>query len=164
MCGRVIAYQRGSPSAFQPTARGGDLEGVYIEGVSLTHGPAGSRQHIWSFVAALFNIQADQICPCSNIEIEWDKPFPEFVGSDYFCDTGNSGSHDPTFFGVYSEDPLWDGVDCPSISTCCEFNTPPWFCTTLDQATSDDIEMRICMDEPIDNEGVDVELFDFYVM
>ena len=36
---------------------------------------------------------------------------------------------------------------------CCTFNKPPWFCTKLDQHTSDDIELRaVCDDEATDNE------------
>ena len=41
---------------FTPPSKGTILawKVVYIDGVSLTHGAAGSRQHIWSFVAALY--------------------------------------------------------------------------------------------------------------
>ena len=50
VCGRVIAYQRGDPEALNRFSH--NLEMPYIDGVSLTHGAAGSRQHIWSFAAA----------------------------------------------------------------------------------------------------------------
>ena len=72
VCGRVNAIQRGSPDAFQPSIKGRNpgLEGVYIDGVSLTHGAAGSRQHIWSFVAALYEEEKLVVllsnCPCTN--------------------------------------------------------------------------------------------------
>ena len=37
----------------------------YIDGVSLTHGAAGSRQHIWSFAAARYETGASTstVCP-----------------------------------------------------------------------------------------------------
>ena len=42
------------------------------------------------------------------------------------------------------------------ISVCeCTFNSPPWFCKQLPQATTEDIEVRICtsqeMDIPLEN-------------
>ena len=55
VCGKIIAYQNGTTNAFAPFVSGGNvnIEGPYVDGLSLTYGPAGSRQHIWSFVAAL---------------------------------------------------------------------------------------------------------------
>ena len=49
VCGRVNAYQKGGVNGFHPsipTSPG--LEGVYVDGVSLTHGAPGSRHHIWT--------------------------------------------------------------------------------------------------------------------
>ena len=44
----------------------------------------------------------------------------------------------------YLYDPLWDGEGCRSTSTCCEFNTPPWFYKSLPQNSSDNLELRLC--------------------
>ena len=54
VCGRILAYQRGWASAFfRAILNTSDtIETAYLSGISLTHGPAGSRQHIWSFVGA----------------------------------------------------------------------------------------------------------------
>ncbi len=60
VCGRVNAYQRGSPNAFHPSIVGAGLEGAYIDGVSLEL--AGSRQHIWSFAGALFEVHMRAMC------------------------------------------------------------------------------------------------------
>ena len=69
-------------------------------------------------------------------------PPPSFVGNDYFCDTGvDTGLSREAF---YSDDPLWDGAGCGPQSTCCSFNSPPWFYKQLPQTTTDDIEMRVC--------------------
>ena len=138
VCGRVIAYQKGSPDAFYPSIRGGQgqIENGYIDGISLTHGIAGSREHIWSFVGAVGERNSDLpffICPCTSKNITWPYQVPSFVSNNYFCDTGNPG---PGFDlnAVYADDPLWDGEGCGANNACCEFNNPPWFCT--DSATS----------------------------
>lgn len=170
VCGRVIAYQKGSVSAFFPSLEGRSpgLEGVYIEGVSLTRGPAGSRQHIWSFANALFEnnngvFTAPNYCSCTDTRLNWPFQLPSFIGNDYFCDTGNVGP-DTTVTDVYSEDPLWDGNGCGPTSSCCQFNNPPWFCKTLAQSTAEDIELRICADEDIGNEDTYIALIDIYTM
>ena len=171
VCGKVIAYQHGSPNAFDSSdvamlrnISAPGLEGVYVDGISLTHGAEGSRQHIWTFAAALYETGESPVyaCRCSNTGKPWPYEVPEIVGDDYFCDTGNAG---PQFDSnsLYM-DPLWDGEGCGPTSTCCEFNNPPWFCTTLPQPTTDDIEMRLCFDQESGNEDVIVSLVDVYVM
>ena len=151
VCGRINALQRGSPDAFMSTIlHNPGLEGVYIDGISLMHGPAGSRQHIWSFAGALYETDPNyaahdrDVCPCTDTNYNWPYQVPSFVGNDYFCDTGNPGPGYSNSRRVYTDDPLWDGEGCGPTSTCCQFNTPPWFCTTLPQPTADNIELRIC--------------------
>ena len=52
MCGRVTGYQSRTPDAFHPYGHEErSLESYYVDGVSLTHGPTGARQHIWTFAA-----------------------------------------------------------------------------------------------------------------
>ena len=170
VCGRVIGYQRGSPSAFA-SSLGRGLEDVYLDGVSITYGPVGSRQHIWSFAGALHDhpeggFDQNDNCPCSDINHVGPAaatPAPPFIHNNYFCDSGNRGPG-VSITEVYTSDPLWDGAGCTATSSCCELNNPPWFCTTLDQATSEDIEVRICLDNPTSFEDVDVELVDIYTM
>ena len=175
VCGRVNAYQKGSPDAFDPSVRGifdvqnPGLEDPYIDGVSLTYGTAGSHQHIWSFVSALYEtddqIRSNQVsvCPCTTLR-GWPSRYmvPSFIGSNYFCDTGNTGPGF-NFSTIYADDPLWDGEGCDFTSTCCEFNNPPWFCTTLPQATAEDMEVGICHDEGVSNEDSIISLIDIYV-
>ena len=61
---------------------------------------------------------------------------------------------------VYSDNPLWDGEGYGLTNACCEFNNPPWFCTTLPQLTTDDLELRICHDQHASDENVLVSLVD----
>ncbi len=165
VCGRVLAYQKGDPEAL--LHRNIDLEGAYIDGVSLTHGAAGSRQHIWSFVVASYetysNYNPQHNCPCTNINVPWPYQIPSFVGNDYFCETGNPGPEQSTTV-IYADDPLWDGEGCGPTSACCEFNNPPWFCTTLPQPTTDDIELRICAANSANNEDAVVTFIDVNIM
>ena len=173
VCGRINAVQKGRPDAFHLSIEGRNpgLEGIYIDGVSLTHGAAGSRQHIWTFVAAIYETRTSPslyvpawTCPCSNININWPFQIPSFVGENYFCDTGNRGPGDSDHSTVFSDDPLWDGEGCGPTSTCCQVNNPPWFCTALPQPTTDDIEVRICDDQPRSNEDIYVQYVDIHVM
>ena len=168
VCGRIIGYQEATTDAFDPSnSANPGLEGAYIDGLSLTHGAAGSRQHIWSFASALYeadpNYRTTWTCPCTNSNINWPHRIPSFIGNNYFCDTGNPGPGF-SYSVVYSDDPLWDGQGCGPTSTCCEFNNPPWFCTTLPRPTNDDIELRICSNQARSNEDTLVSLIDLHIM
>ena len=166
VCGRVIALQKGTTDAFHIGDQQTGIENAYVDGVSLTHGAAGSRQHIWTFAATLYEndptYRTEQACPCTNTNFNWPHRIPSFIGNNYFCDTGNPGpGHSPT--EVYQDDPLWDGEGCGPTSTCCQLNNPPWFCTTLPQPTTDDIELRICGREGTSDEDVIIQIADIYV-
>ena len=102
-------------------------------------------------------------CRCTNTAINWQYQVPSIIGNDYFCDTGNSGPGFQYRF-VYSDDPLWDGEGCGPTNACCQLNNPPWFCKTLPQATTDDIELRICNDDSIPNEDTLVTFIEIFIM
>ena len=144
VCGRIIAYHKGLSYGFSTKLfRSSNLEGPYLSGISLTHGQPGTRQHIWTFVGALNEGINEYNCPCAYSKTTWPHPVPSFIGNDYFCDTGN---HRPQWYSFedFYNDPLWDGEGCISTSSCCEFNSPPWFYKSLPQPTTDDLEMRQC--------------------
>lgn len=166
VCGRVIGYQYGTPTGFYtPYVSGNSIDGPYLEGVSLTYGQ-NPRKHIWSFANALQEADGHQnnqhICPCSSPSCTMQRYIPNFVGNDYFCD---SGIRDGWRNGIlYTNDPLWDGQGCELRSTCCTFNSPPWFCKTLPQPTNEDIEVRICADQDsFQDEDSPIELIELYV-
>ena len=160
VCGRIRGYQFGATSAFYRYIRG--VDSYYVDGVSLTHGDAGSRQHIWTFAAGLTEVDThyfSEICPCGAHNF---SHVPAFVGDDFFCE---SGFHSPWRFQyiLFPDDVLWDGQNCTSTSTCCQLNNPPWFTKNLTNATTDDIELRICTNSPPDRDDVPVELIELYV-
>ena len=152
VCGRIIGYQYASTNAFNYNR---NIDTYYVDGVSLTHG--NPRQHIWTFAAAA---DENNICPCTNTSTPSTESPPEYVGNDYFCDTGSRTYSSGTF---YSEDPLWDGAGCGPLSSCCSFNNPPWFYKQLSQHTTDDIEMRVCRNQGASNEDIALEMVDVFI-
>ena len=157
VCGRIVGYQIGTPSGF----RFGEstIDGHYLAGISLTHGRV--RQHIWSFVNAKGEGYTTEVCPC--ISGSQDNP-PSFIDNDFFCDTAVSRSIETPVDGqFYPDNPLWDGQGCGSASTCCEFNSPPWFCKQLTQSTTDDIELRICENSGPDDDDSPFEIVELYI-
>jgi len=160
VCGRVIGYGYRTPDAFRQLAGPQTIEGHYVDGVSLTHGPPGARQHVWTFADASIETVSEYSCPCAG-----GRAPPTFVGNDYFCESGKPATTSNNI--LYASDPLWDGQGCGS-PPCCELTSPPgvtapWFCKQLPQATTDDIEVRICGDQETTDEDTLVELIELYI-
>ena len=170
VCGKVLAYQRGTPDAFDCCTNSEarrSLEQPYVDGVSLTHGQVGSRRHIWTFAAAVYeqkypNYVPRYNCACTNTNYKWPFEIPSFIGGNYFCDTGNPGPR-ASFIVTYCDDPLWDGQGCGPSNTCCELNRPPWFCVQLDEVSREDLEVRICSDQSSIEEDILVSYVEVYV-
>lgn len=162
VCGRIRGYQYGSTFTFLLYFNYScckSIEKAYLDGVSLTYGAEGKRQHIWSFASAYNQIEsnADVFCPTNRSET------PPFVGDDFFCDSGYAG----TGFGGYvyhTNDPLWDGMGCDADPLArCKINNPPWFSKTLPSSIQDDIELRICAGNGISDSDTPVDLIELYV-
>ena len=109
VCGRIKGYQFGLTDAFWQFQQG--IDGQYIDGVSLTHGRSGSREHIWTFAAGWTESDQNIIyrCPCDTSN---NDTVPSFVGNDYFCESGVNSAWSGLIF--YPDDPLWDGENCTS--------------------------------------------------
>ena len=164
VCGRIRAYQWGLPDAFHEyiSNRQTTIDSVYVDGLSLTHG--SPRQHIWTFAnGARENNEPSArstSCPC-------DTPggisVPPFVGEDYFCESGYVHGSGSFWFMLHSDDILWDGKDCHSTSMCCSFNNPPYFTKILNQMTTDDLELRMCLHGTSAVDNIAVELIELYI-
>ncbi len=144
VCGRIRGYQYGWTYAFQYGLSSKSIESWYVDGVSVTHGPPGSRKHVWTFATGYReSYYGGAACPCApNADLSRIR-VPSFVGQDYFCESGVSGRS--TFIRFYPEDPLWDGDGCTLAgNTCCQFNNPPYFTKQLNTTTGDDLEVRAC--------------------
>ncbi len=152
VCGRIIgSYNIASRlTGFGSLTGGtGTVDGLYVEGISLTHG-SSPRTHVWTFAATNELRGPSNICPC--VAVSAPQP-PSFVGSNYFCDS--------TFL------PLWDGNECSGsmVDMCSctvdEGNGPPFFLRTFDNPVAEDIEMRLCTDS--DRESLVFILMEVYV-
>ena len=158
VCGRIIGYQLGDTGCFNGAQW--SIDTWYIDGVSVTHG--FPRQHIWTFAACYAQIGSNR-CPCITGNIAAGSQIPSFVEQNYFCESGltqySNGLNGPFFS---NSDPLWDGQGCGSTSSCCTFNSPPWFNVTLPSPTTDDIEVRTCA-SATSYEDSPIQLIELYV-
>ena len=144
LCGKVIGYPNRQPNGFGPGNHGEHgIEGVYIDGVSITHG--SPRQHIFSLAAgSLHYLSGSTACPCINTGTTFTGQVPGFVGENYYCEQNTQVLYERKY---HLDDPLWDGAGCGGTYTCCD-RGGPWFCTELDNMSDDDIEVRICGNSP----------------
>ena len=157
ICGRMRGYTMGETDGFDPNTRLSiGFEDNYLDGWSLTHGPMGSRTHIWSFASSLSDLFLGNDVPayCVCAAAIAPVPLPDIVGDDYFCESGININYYSNRDLFHPDDPLWDGQNC-GATTCCEFNTPPFFTKSLATSTTDDLELRLCThyrnnDIPID--------------
>ena len=162
VCGRIIGYQIGNTDSF---GTGNSLiDSYYVDGISVTHGLP--RQHIWTFAAGYDEQTSPSTsrCPCITGNSAAQSSIPSFVGQNYFCEAGltqySNGINGP----FYSNgDPLWDGQGCGPTSSCCTFNSPPWFNVQLLSPSTDDIEVRICSNVGISSEDTPIQLMELYV-
>ena len=157
VCGRVIGYQFNAPEGFYFNTL--PIDSPYVEGVSITHG--SPRNHIWSLAAGITGtyIRYSAICPCLTDNGHTGPSPPSFVGDNYYCESGYSGSGHPDEI-LYTDDPLWDGKNCEG--TCCSNGkAPPWFRVDLPNRTSDSIEVRICQHKA--NVDTPIQLLELYI-
>ena len=150
VCGKIKAFPVGSLEAFHNKSH--IIEHSYVDGISLTYGHP--RQHIWTLAAG--TRENNISCPCNNdCESNSTTPPPSFVGKDYFCDTGSEDRSNP----------LWNGGSCVATNPCNSSNSPspPWFYRDLPHTTTEDIEMRVCVNESRSNEDIAIETIEIYV-
>lgn len=163
VCGRATGYQIGGVAAFGFNSIT-TINEAFFYGLILTHGMP--RMHIWTFAAGLTeggHYESDSWeCPCT-LPGSSSLPVPQFVGNNYFCESGNAGT-DWIPNNLYSGDPLWDGEQCGSEGQCCvNENSPPWFSTTLPIPTADSIEARICIPASSPEEEVILQKLVIYI-
>ena len=165
VCGRVIGYQYYSTDAFHPfySQQSYTVDNSYVDGVSITQ-ETTPRQHIWTFAAARDEVPSNSLysCPCTNSlsHVAFTGLIPEFVGDDYFCESGTYVSATSSY---YFDDPLWDGKGCGQFSSCCDGSKKPWFCKELPEPVETNIELRLCHDSYYSDEDILLETIELYV-
>ena len=141
VCGRIHGYGVGETVTFNTVSD--DIEGIYVEGISLTHTAADNTLvHIWTFAASPFenpNSVNIRQCPCDG----GANP-PDFVGQNYFCESGVPVGSTGSANVFYGDDLLWDGKDC-AVEVCCTRAGPPYFHSYLPQPTTADIDVRLLL-------------------
>ena len=163
ICGRVVGYQYGSTDASYPD-NGlyiNDINSYYVDGISITHG--SPRQHVWTLMSGLLQSYYHHAnCPC-NTPPGSTEYVQSFIGSNYFCESGNPNSFVSS--KLYTSDPLWDGQGCGAQEgVCCSAPGLPWFHRDYGNVTMTDyIELRICGRESTSNDDVPVSFYEIYV-
>jgi len=171
VCGKVKGYQKGTPNAFyptsyffgnhddiKPTVYSASLDGVYVDGVSITFG--SPRKHVWTYAVGLSDDATYDCCNCPCAKYPGPPP-PYFVQDHYYCESGNTGSaHQSTF---YDRDVLWDGKGCAEYNNCCSQPGLPWFYRLFPHYEKGDFEVRICYDQDYSDESVLIEAMEIYV-
>ena len=101
------------------------------------------------------------LCPCNSIHVP--AQVPPYVGSDYYCKTGaNIYAHQYHFF---LNDTLWDGQQCiGEEAPYCTHPKMPWFFKTLNETTTEDIELRVYGDQvETNNEDTSLQVIELFV-
>jgi len=161
VCGMVIGIQKATTDAFVSGRGTTSIDRPYLDGVSITFGYP--RKHIWSYASSIteddfvhegWDISA---CPCSKHE-NAAHPLP-FVRDHYYCESGTTRAGSD----IYINDPLWDGKGCSVENLCCTDPDMPWFFRQLPLTHDENIEARICYNQPYNDESVFVKEARFYV-
>ncbi len=132
----VCMRQYRSDDAFQ---RSGSptLEDSYVDGLSLTHGASGARQHLYSWgIGSTQGLNPTYDCPADG-----GQSPPSFVGSAWSCDSGDSDSGRES---VWYTPRLFEG-DLQQVA--------------LSTSTSEDVEARISFDQATSDEDIGVCAF-----
>jgi hypothetical protein len=136
VCGLVTGFRKATTDGFfRYNCPGCNINKPYVDGVSITHG--SPRQHIWSMATLGPRCESCNPSPAG---------LPSFVGQDYFCD-GKANTFQPA-------DQLWGELSC---------GRGQYFCKELPEATTDNIELRVCADQGRIDEDVYIEHVELYV-
>ena len=165
MCGQLRGYQSSTPDAFGPYYNKNfqQLDEIYVEGISITYG-APVLKHIWTYATAIalqYDRYPTSVCPCNSDSALLTPPF---VGSDYYCETGSKVNATKPFNEFFPNDPLWDGQQCVGVEApCCTHPNMPWFVKTLNETTTEDIQLRLCVSGQVSHEETLLQLIKLYV-
>ena len=167
VCGQLRGYQFRAPDGFPPLHGTNAIPNIdncntYVDGVTITYG-SNSRKHIWTFACGIGETDPSGylVCPCNNGS--YSTASPSFVGNDNYCESGVPAGQ--IFQDVlYASDPLWDGQQCNgNEGPCCTNPKMPWFIKTLNETTTEDIELRMCGSENSSDEDTPLDIIELYI-
>jgi hypothetical protein len=154
--GTLRARAFGANDAF--AANRDSLETAYVDGVSLTTGERGARNHVWTFAAGIADdaevegAAPASVCPCQG------GTQSALVGSAFLCESPEVLPP----YGEYANDVLFDGA---VLADACVGTTEAndSFAVTLPEAASGPLELRILADQSFLDEDIAVESFELFV-
>ena len=113
------------------------------------------------FLAHAISFDHSGKCPCTNPAAGTNVLPLQFMGDNYFCESGNQENKTDISEFLYA-DPVWDGEQCEG-ECCSNEKSLPWFSMTLPNPTSDDIEVHICGNEGTHNEDTPIQLLEIFI-
>ena len=162
VCGKARGYAYGSPdTAPYPAGVSRSIEEAYTDGVSITHG-SNPRKHIFTYMGGYTEYTQtphEHRCPCAAKGVP--LKYNHFIGNNFYCESGNPNRLWEKKW--YLNDSLWDGAGCPTGNSCCSNSGLPYFHRTLPRVTTDNIEVRLCADQPRPDEDIGLEQLELYV-
>ena len=136
ICGHIQGYSYNTPIKYRTRHT---IEWPHVDSVSITYGTPPT--HIWTYAAG--NVVSENSvhgCPC-NINGS-NSTIPQYVGGDYYCEAASQSTEQHW----YTNDLLWDGMQCTGLEgPCCNHTGLPWFNKKLSSTTTADIEVRVCV-------------------
>lgn len=141
--GNVTMKQFSSTDAFRRLNATSNINDIYLDGASFTStNTAGNREHIFSYAIGIYKneIGNQYTCPSTG-----GAPAPAFVGTDFFCESGNSGS---SFSLITYDELLFSNSE---------------FIKTFSTPRKSPIDMRVMNDQYIDDEGINLASYYVYV-
>ena len=93
------ACAHGKVNYYKPVATSQSLDGAYVDEISITTG--SPRKHVWTYAVGLSNgYNYPQLnCPCTKTP---GPDSPPYVGTHYYCESGNTGTFNREFATFYS--------------------------------------------------------------
>ena len=148
--GMVRGYQKGTTDGFRASNDDGfGINEAYVDGVTIMIGYP--RKHVWTYAAGYSsNVNhPSSNCPCS---VTPGPDPPSFVGENYYCQSGSEGAADHSKYYML---PLWVGEGC--TDNCCANVGMPYFYRQFPAPQHEDIEVGICTNQPLSDEGVFID-------
>ena len=168
VCGQLRGYQYHSPDGFNDGSN--NIDSCYVDGISITYG-SNPRKHIWTYACGITsdNVPTPNLCcPCNSDNTLAPGLKPNFIGNDYYCESGIppyvSGNIYRWQHVLYVNDTLWDGQQCDgNEGPCCTNPKMPWFIKALNVTTNDDIELRVCSNQGYPDEDTPLDIIELYI-
>ena len=148
ICGQIRGYMFGSPDGFGRS----NIDSPYVDGISITSDSL-PRQYIWTYAAIWSNYSRD--CQCLNTLA--------FVSSDYYCEIYSTSPDFKFNYNLYPDNHLWSGNTCNITQPCCTIHNKPWFIKTLNEAITENIELRDCSNQSANDEDTPLDITEIFV-